>query len=123
MPENRLSRVEILALLGNIVIALREEEKKLWGTAPGTEGQEIDHAVALMHRLIDALGQMLPEPDAVGENVVLAVVETVRDRMESGPRAARDFFAVRLAPRLARVMRDVADLLEDMRTAVASEHD
>ena len=92
MPENRLNRVEILALLGNIVMALREEEKKLGGAAPGSEGQEIDHAVALMHRLINALGQMLPKPDAVGENVVLAVVETVRERMESGPRSARDFF-------------------------------
>jgi hypothetical protein len=103
--------VDIIALTGNVAVALYGVEDHLEHTEIGRETPMLDAAVAEIRGLSAALAKVLPGPESC---VLMGSIEVIRTRLEMLPRDERHACEARILHCLARAVKGFADLVEEL---------
>ena len=108
--RNTVRLVDIVALTGNVAVALHGVENHLEHAEVGRETPALDAAVADIRGLSAALAKVLPDRN---EACVLAgSIEQIRFRLQTLPPEERHDCEVRILLALALAVKGFADLIE-----------
>jgi hypothetical protein len=103
--------VDIIALTGNVAVALHGVEDHLEHAEIGRETPALDAAVADVRALAAALAKVLPGPESC---VLMGSVEMIRTRLDVLPHGERHECEARILRSLARAVKGFADLVEEL---------
>jgi hypothetical protein len=110
--------VDIVALTGNVAVALYGVEDHLQHAEIGRETPTLDAAVAEIRGLAAALAKVLPGPESC---VLMGSVEMIRMRLEVLPQDERHACEARILHSLTRAVKGIADLVEELHD-LSAEH-
>ena len=103
--------VDIIALTGNVAVALYGVEDHLEHAEIGHETPTLDDAVAEIRALAAALAKVLPGPESC---VLMGSIEAIRTRLAVLPRGERQECEHRILRALATAVKGFADLVEEL---------
>jgi hypothetical protein len=103
--------VDIIALTGNIAVALYGVEDHLEHVEIGRETPTLDAAEAEIRALADALAKVLPGPESC---VLMGSIDVIRTQLAGLPRIDRHDCERRILVALTTAVKGFADLVEEL---------